>query len=103
MTRRTPKPAPVVSAPACTVMVFPLYRRLGKVRRVAEVYAGMSNKEAESYWRVQCNAMFRKLLWLGCTKAESDAELSAFREAVSAELTRRAYFNTTSNRPDGAA
>ena len=29
MTRRTQRLSPAMSAPACTVLVFPLYRRLG--------------------------------------------------------------------------
>lgn len=48
MTRRIPNRARPASV---EVNIFPLNRRIGKVRHVALLYSRKSGRDAESYWR----------------------------------------------------
>lgn len=72
----------------CEFKIFPLARRVGKVRRVAEVYGRKTGKEAAGYWRQQIGQMAESLGALGVPEIEIERQLTAFREAVRGELAR---------------
>lgn len=99
MTRRIPNRARPASA---EVIIFPLNRRVGKVRHVAFLYSRKSGKDADSYWRTTWNRSYEQLRKLGVPHDRALVEMEAFTAAVRAELTRITYFSN-SNRPDGAA
>lgn len=73
---------------SCDVKIFPLARRMGKVRRVAEVYGKKTGKEATAYWRQQIGNLADSLAWLGVPSDEIDKQLAAFKDAVRHELVR---------------
>jgi hypothetical protein len=75
------------STPA-TIIVFPLERRIGKVRRTAQLLSERHSDDAALYWK-QVNANnLRHLTRLGLAPAEIEAELQSFFDAVQAELNR---------------
>lgn len=82
------------------VIIFPLNRRVGKVRHVALLYSRKSRRDAESYWRTTWNRMFKQLRALRLPHDQALAEMETFTDAVRAELNR---YSSNSNRPDGAA
>jgi len=72
----------------CEFKVFPLARRVGKVRRVAEVYGRKTGNDATGYWRQQTGQMAESLQDLGVPAEEILRQLDAFKQAVRAELIR---------------
>lgn len=49
----------------CQLIAFPLVRRVGKIRRVAEVLEGKHGAEAAGYWRVQVRNLAEGLAQCG--------------------------------------
>lgn len=90
---------------ACKMFVFPLARRVGKVRRVAEVYQRQQGKAQSSYWRTQTNGMWDQLEELGFTVDQITEQLDGFKTAVQCEINRRHFEGRDQggNNPRGAA
>lgn len=77
--------------PPCKLIAFPLVRRIGKVRRTAEVLASKSGKDATGYWRHQVRLLTEHLEKSGCTSAEIEQQIREFHDAVQSEMVRQAY------------
>jgi len=73
-------------APPCAVVPFPMNRRVGKIRRTAEILARKNGADADAYWRQVISAAERHFERIGLPKAEADTQLRAFADAVQAEL-----------------
>lgn len=71
------------------IIVFPITRRLGKIRRCAEVLESKHGKDAESYWRQQVRVVADHLQRMGCSEAKIRHQVGEFQTAVLAELVRR--------------
>lgn len=76
--------------PSCELLVFPLARRIGKIRRCAEVLESRNGNEAAGYWKHQMRLLATSLERTGCDPLEIDRQLGDFQEAVQSELERRA-------------
>ena len=76
-------------APPRTVLVFPLAKRAGKVRRVAEVLACKRGPAAASYWKKTVDTLADQMKRAGLAATTINAELRSFHDAVQAELCRR--------------
>jgi hypothetical protein len=91
---------------ACLLIPFPLSRRVGKVRRVAEVYERKDDKGRDTYWRTETNRLQDQLIELGFSSAEIRTQMLGFKDAVQCEIHRRyceGRGGTTSDDPRGAA
>jgi hypothetical protein len=86
--------------PPCRVMAFPLDKRIGRVRSVAEKLVGKRGHTADAYWRQTVKALAGQMERAGIPKAEIDIELRAFFDAVQAEMIRLTY---RGRRPGGDA
>lgn len=76
-------------SPSSKVIPFPASRRIGKVRRVAEVLLRSNPRAAEAYWRRITADLARPLSQAGIHRDVIEAEITAFRETVQRELLRR--------------
>jgi hypothetical protein len=72
----------------CKLIVFPLRKRVSRVRRVAEVLLRKNGKAADSYWRQVSVALDAQMMRAGIGLDERRRELAAFHQAVQAELQR---------------
>ncbi len=79
------------SPPQCTVIAFPTTKRVGKIRRTAELLAGKSGKAADRYWQQVSNGMRSQMESAGLAETEIDAQLQAFLDAVQNEMVRQSY------------
>ncbi|MER8653450.1 DUF6074 family protein [Mesorhizobium sp. M0847] len=87
--------------PPCHVIVFPLVRRIGKVRDVARKMLDKStDRHAESYRDQVTTGLLGHMTRVGIPEQEQDEQLGAFWSAVDAEMTRLTY---RGSRPDGNA
>lgn len=77
--------------PPCRLIVFPITKRVGKIRRCAEVLESKHGKDAESYWRQQVRVVADHLERMGCSRAEITRQVDEFQSAVQAEMVRRSY------------
>lgn len=68
--------------PRCEVLPFPAVRRVGKVRRTAEVLLNKSGKGADHYWRQVVDGMRSQMTGAGIPEEQIDRELRAFADAV---------------------
>lgn len=81
--------------PSRQVLLFPLDRRVGKVRHTARKLAGKHGEDASLYWK-QVTASNRKHLErIGMNQADIEAELREFFDAVQSEMTRQSYTGGT--------
>lgn len=89
----------------CRMIPFPLSARVGKVRRVAEVYERKTGNDRESYWRVQVTGMRDALQSAGISPDDVNKELTGFKRAVLSELHRRSSHDVQQGdgNPRGAA
>lgn len=78
--------------PPRQVLLFPLTKRVGKVRHTARKLAGKHGEDADLYWRQVIAANRKHLARLGLADEKVEAELRAFHAAVQAEMLRLAYF-----------
>ncbi|AZO42942.1 hypothetical protein EJ076_18485 [Mesorhizobium sp. M7D.F.Ca.US.005.01.1.1] len=86
---------------ACSVVVFPLVRRIGKVRDVARKMLDKStDRHAESYRDQVTTGLLGHMVRIGIPDQEQDEQLGAFWSAVDAEMTRLTY---RGSRPGGSA
>lgn len=86
--------------PRPQVLLFPLTRRVGKVRHTAAKLASKHGEEADLYWKQVTAANRKHLERVGLSEAEIGAEIRSFFDAVQGELYRIAYQRQT---PGGAA
>lgn len=85
----------------CAVIVFPLVRRIGKIRDVARKMLDKStDRHAESYRDQVTTGLQGHLTRVGIPEQEQDEHLGAFWSAVDAEMTRLIY---RGSRPGGSA
>lgn len=90
--------------PVCSVVAFPLERRVGKIRRVAGVFSEKSEKQRLPYWRAQVSQLSDQLERIGYPEKRIEQEIEAFRVAVSRELSMMTYQRLSrANNPKGAA
>lgn len=86
------------SAP-CQVILFPMGKRVGRIRSTAEkMIAKPTDRAAESYRGQVTDGLIRQMARTGLSVSEQDEHLGAFWSAVQAEIIRLAY---RSNRPGG--
>lgn len=86
----------------CDVIVFPLVKRVGKVRDVAgKMLSKSTDRHAESYRDQVTSALLNHLARVGVPEHEQDEQLGAFWSAVQAEMIRLTYRG--GQRPGGSA
>ena len=89
--------------PPVRVIVFPLHKRIGKVRHTAKKLSGKHGDDATLYWKQVVSANRRHLERVGLSDHDIDAELRAFFDAVQGELHRMAYEGCRVSDEDGGA
>ena len=77
--------------PQCDVLLFPLHRRVGKVRRTAQLLTSKRGDAATLYWRQVISSIRRQLSRTGTPAAVIEAEIRSFFDAVQTEMTKRSY------------
>jgi len=87
--------------PPRRVLVFPLARRVVRVRNVAEKLSQKSGFVAEAYWKQTVSTLRGQMERAGIETEVIDQELRSFFDAVQAELNRMAY--ASRGHPGGAA
>lgn len=88
--------------PPRQVLLFPLDKRVGKVRHVAQKLSGKQGDDAALYWKQVIAANRKHLERVGAIDAEIEAELRNLFDAVQSELNRMSYDRRGGN-PGGAA
>ncbi len=78
-------------SPPCEVVVFPMTRRVGKIRHTAEILAAKQGAEADAYWKQVVTAARKHFVRIGVPAQEGDRQLRAFFDAVQAELAMLPY------------
>lgn len=76
------------SPPACQVIAFPTTKRIGKIRRTAQILSEKSGKAADRYWQQVVGGMRSQMTTAGIPEGEIEAELRAFFAAVQIEMVR---------------
>lgn len=85
----------------CSLIPFPLARRVGKVRDVAtKLLTKSTDRHVESYRNQVSDALINHLDRLGVPEHDQDEALGAFWTAVEIEVARLTY---RGQRPGGAA
>ncbi|TIW62989.1 MAG: hypothetical protein E5V48_02710 [Mesorhizobium sp.] len=72
------------------VICFPMRRRLGKIRRTAELLSARRGRSADHYWRQTVAGLVGQLSRVGMAESEIRREVQAFSDAVQEELQRAA-------------
>ncbi len=75
--------------PPRTVIAFPLAKRAGKVRRVAEVLLTKRGQAADTYWRQTVSTISVQMERAGLEPDVISAELRSFHDEVQREMCRR--------------
>lgn len=70
------------SPPECEIIAFPLARRVGKARHVAQVLAGMSGRRRDAYWRQIVEQFIRELERTSMAPEQAERQVAAFQDAV---------------------
>ncbi|UCI17021.1 DUF6074 family protein [Mesorhizobium sp. B2-1-8] len=86
--------------PPCKVVAFPLAKRSGKVRRVAEVLSTKHGAAATNYWKQTIAAIAGQMQRAGIDHDAINSELRDFHDAVQRELWTLAG---QGQRPGGSA
>jgi hypothetical protein len=89
--------------PPCQIIVFPMKKRVGKIRRTAEILSGKNERAADAYWRQVCTAFLGHLDRLGVSEVDRKAAVRDFFDAVQSELVRLSYSDQQQSRPGGDA
>lgn len=85
----------------CTVIVFPLDRRVGRVRDVAKKMAAKSSDRHAEHHRDQVTgALLTQMQRIGLGEEEQNAQLEEFWQSVQAEMIRQVF---KGSRPGGSA
>jgi hypothetical protein len=74
----------------CQVVIFPLARKTGLIRKHARRLAGFSSQGAEGALEQALDRQLEWLLKMGLPSADAVAEVNAFERAIRAEMTRLA-------------
>lgn len=74
--------------PPCQVVPFPLERRIGKIRRTAEVLGERHGKGADHYWKQVVSGIASQMQRAGVPADVIAFEIRQFSEAVQLELVR---------------
>ncbi len=74
--------------PSKQVLIFPLKKRVGKIRHTATKLVRKQGDDADLYWKQVVAANRKHLERVGMSEAEIDAELQTFFDAVQSELVR---------------
>jgi len=78
--------------PPVKVIMFPMVKRVGRIRDVAEKMLEKPTDRATAFYRNQVtDAMIRQMDKAGISEAEQDEELGAFWQAVDGEMIRLTY------------
>lgn len=88
-------------SPPVRIILFPLTKRIGKIRHTAQKLAGKRGDDADIYWRQVIAANRKHLARVGLDDAAIETELLAFHDAVQAEMVRQSY--RQSSTPGGSA
>lgn len=72
----------------CKVLMFPLHKRIGKVRRTASLLLSKHGEDAELYWKQVAAANRKHFERIGLSDEQSRIEFEAFSQAVHSEMTR---------------
>ncbi|RUY21767.1 MULTISPECIES: DUF6074 family protein [unclassified Mesorhizobium] len=75
------------------VICFPMARRLGKIKRTAELLSARRGRSADHYWRQTVAGVVGQLTRAGMTEAAIRKEVQTFSDAVQEELRRAARRN----------
>lgn len=89
--------------PVCTIIPFPAVKRVGKIRRTAEVLDGKTGRDADHYWRQIVGGLRSQMEKASLPADTIDAELRSFFDAVKEELHRRSTGHRGGQRPGGDA
>lgn len=88
--------------PPCQIIVFPMAKRVGRIRSTAEKMLAKATERAASSYRDQVtDGILRGLSRAGVPETEQDEQLGAFWEAVQEEMIRQTYYGD--QRPGGNA
>lgn len=83
------------------VIVFPMIKRIGRIRDVAAKMLDKPTDRAAAFYRDQVtDGLLRSLARAGIPEQEQDEQLGAFWSAVDSEMTRLTY---RGSRPGGSA
>jgi hypothetical protein len=86
---------------SCQVIVFPMIKRIGRIRDVAAKMLDKRTDRAAAFYRDQVtDCMLRSLARAGIPEHDQDEQLGAFWSAVQAEMIRLTY---RGQRPGGSA
>ncbi len=77
--------------PSKQVLLFPLIKRVSKVRHTARMLSGKQGDDAALYWKQVTAANRKHLARVGLDDSEIDAQLQAFFDAVQNEMVRQSY------------
>jgi hypothetical protein len=92
MMQRSDPPLKLV-LPSCEVLLFPVTKRVGKIRHTAQLLAGKHGEDADLYWKQVTASMRRSLDRIGMQPNTVQEELRGFHFAVQAEMTRQSLQN----------
>ncbi|PAQ09541.1 DUF6074 family protein [Mesorhizobium temperatum] len=71
----------------CQIVPFPAKKRVGKIRRTAEVLGGRHGKGADHYWQQVITGMRSQMKKSGLPAAVIESELKGFADAVFAMMS----------------
>ncbi|ESZ68096.1 hypothetical protein X727_23080 [Mesorhizobium sp. L103C119B0] len=87
--------------PVVTVIVFPMVKRVGRIRDVAAKMLDKPTDRAATFYRDQVtDHLLRSFARVGISEEKQDEQIGAFWSAVDAEMTRLTY---RGSRPGGNA
>lgn len=84
------------------LIVFPLAKRTGRIRRVAYSLSRKSKPLAELHWKKTVITLIDQMKRAGVPQPEIESQIHAFFDAVQSELNRMAS-EKSFNHPGGAA
>lgn len=87
--------------PPRKVLAFPLAKRIGRIRSVAEKLSRKHGFMAETYWKQTVSTLRGQMERVGIPDDEIEAELRSFFFAVQEEMTRMGQVHH--GHPGGAA
>lgn len=79
--------------PPCQVLLFPVTKRIGKIRHTAQLLAGKHGEDADLYWKQVTASMRRSLDRIGMHPDLVQDELRSFHDAVQSEMARQSLQN----------
>lgn len=74
----------------CEVVIFPLTRRLGQIRRLAQMVSNFSPSGADNALHHQLHRKWCDLVKLGLPPADADDEVARMQRAIRREMARLA-------------